>query len=318
MATRAPRLVADIGGTNARFALFYDERCELINERTLACDNFSGPVEAIEAYLRDCNTPRPNEIAMAVATQVSHDDIKLTNNDWQFSVAAMRKAVGVDRMLMLNDFTALALSLPHLKPAELRQVGGRSPMANAAIGLIGAGTGLGVSGLIPTGNDSAPIEGEGGHVSFSPANEREVDILKIVWCEFSHVSAERLISGLGLDTLYRAMAQLENLSGAVPTPAEMSQRALSGDHFCEDVLNTFCAMLGTAASNLAVTLGARGGIYIGGGIVPKLGEFFDRSPFRSRFESKGRFSEYLAAIPSYVILAEYPALQGAARALLRG
>ena len=114
------------------------------------------------------------------------------------------------------------------------------------------------------------------------------------------------------------MAQLENLSGAVPTPAEMSQRALSGDYFCTDVLNTFCAMLGTAASNLAVTLGARGGIYIGGGIVPKLGEFFDRSPFRSRFESKGRFSEYLAAIPSYVILAEYPALQGAARALLRG
>ena len=318
MAARAPRLVADIGGTNARFALFYDERCQLVNERTLACDNFSGPVEAIEAYLRDCSTPRPNEIAMAVATQVNHDDIKLTNNDWQFSVAATRKAVGVDRMLMLNDFTALALSLPHLKSTELRQVGGGAPATNAAIGLIGAGTGLGVSGLIPTGKDSAPIEGEGGHVSISPTNEREVDILKIVWREFSHVSAERLISGLGLDTLYRAMAQLENLSGAVPTPAEMSQRALSGDYFCTDVLNTFCAMLGTAASNLAVTLGARGGIYIGGGIVPKLGEFFDRSPFRSRFESKGRFSEYLAAIPSYVILAEYPALQGAARALLRG
>ena len=312
-----PRLVADIGGTNARFAQFFDEHCELTHERTLRCGDYAGPVAAIEAYLQDTGAARPHEIAMAVATQVSRDEIKLTNNHWAFSVEATRKALGAERVLMLNDFTALALSLPHLKPAELRKIGGGAPAKNAAIGLIGAGTGLGVSGLIPTRDGWVPIEGEGGHVSFSPANEREVAILKIVWREFPHVSAERLISGIGLDPLYRAMALLENKSGSVPAPAEISDRALSGDAFCADVLNTFCAMLGTTAGNLAVTLGARGGIYIGGGIVPKLGEFFDRSPFRERFESKGRFSSYLAAIPNYVILAEYPALVGAARALLR-
>ncbi|MEO6023365.1 MAG: glucokinase [Burkholderiales bacterium] len=315
---KLPRLAADIGGTNARFALFFDDRCELSNERTLGCGNYAGPVAAIEAYLQDTGAPRPREIAMAVATQVSRDEVKLTNSHWTFSVEAARRALSVDRLLMLNDFTALALSLPHLKSQELHKIGTGTAAANAAVGLIGAGTGLGVSGLIPTRDGWVPLEGEGGHVTFSPANEREADILKIVWREFPHVSTERLISGIGLNSLYRAMALLENKSGSAPTPAEISDRALSGsDAFCADVLNTFCAMLATAASNLAVTLGARGGIYIGGGIVPKLGDFFDRSPFRERFESKGRFSDYLAAIPTCVILAEYPALVGAARALLR-
>ena len=148
-------------------------------------------------------------------------------------------------------------------------------------------------------------------LSFSPANPRETEILRIVWREFPHVSAERLISGIGLDPLYRAIAELNGKTGPAPPPATISEHALRGDdELCCEVMNTFCAMLGTAAGNLAVTLGARGGIHIGGGIVPKLGEFFDRSPFRQRFEFHGRFSDYLKAIPTKVILAEYPALTG--------
>jgi glucokinase len=221
-------------------------------------------------------------------------------------------------LLMLNDFTALALSLPHLTTRQLRQVGSGYAALNAAKALIGAGTGLGVSGLLPTKTGWVPIEGEGGHVSFSPANIRETEILRIVWREFPHVSGERLISGIGLDPLYRAIAELEGKSGPAPTPATITEHALRGnDDLCLNVMNTFCGMLGTAAANLAVTLGARGGVYIGGGIVPRLGEFFDRSPFRERFEAKGRFSDYLKNIPTKVILADYPALTGAAQALLR-
>jgi glucokinase len=314
-----PRLVADIGGTNARFAIFFDNSGMLSNEQSLSCERYPGPVEAIEAYIKETNAPRPYEIAMAVATPVTGDRIKLTNNHWAFSVEETRQTLGLDRLLMLNDFTALALSLPHLTTQQQRQVGGGNAAPNAAIALIGAGTGLGVSGLLPTKDGWVPIEGEGGHVSFSPANERETEILRIVWREFPHVSAERLISGIGLDPLYRAIAQLEGKPGSAPTPAIISERALRGDDdLCLDVMNTFCGMLGTAAANLAVTLGARGGVYIGGGIVPRLGEFFDRSPFRTRFETKGRFSDYLKAIPTKVILADYPALTGAAQALLRG
>ena len=312
-----PRLVADIGGTNARFAMFFDDVGALSNEWTMRCDRCAGPVDAIEAYLKEINTPRPKEVAMAVATPVTGDQIKLTNSHWNFSVEETRRALGLDRLLMLNDFTALALSVPHLPTQQLRQVGGGQVVPNAAIALIGAGTGLGVSGLLPTKHGWVPIEGEGGHASFSPANVRETEILQIVWREFSHVSSERLISGLGLDPLYRAIAELQGHPGPAPTPASITERALSGDEMCRDVMHTFCALLGTAAANLAVTVGARGGVYIGGGIVPRLGEFFDRSPFRERFETKGRFSNYLKSIPTKVILTEYPALIGAAQALLR-
>ena len=313
-----PRLVADIGGTNARFAMIFDNAGTLSNERSMSCDPYAGPVDAIEAYLKETNAPQPHEIAMAVATTIGADRIQFTNNHWAFSVEETRQALGVERLLMLNDFTALALSLPHLSAAQQRQVGSGQATANAAIALIGAGTGLGVSGLLSTKNGWVPIEGEGGHVGFSPANIRETEILRIAWREFEHVSGERLISGIGLDPLYRAIAELEGVSGPAPTPATITERALRGnDDLCRDVMNTFCGMLGTAAGNLAVTLGARGGVYIGGGIVPRLGEFFDRSPFRQRFEAKGRFSNYLKAIPTKVILADYPALTGAAQALLR-
>ncbi len=313
-----PRLVADIGGTNARFAMYFGSDTTLTNQRSMPCEHYPGPVEAIEAYLQETRGPRPREIAMAVATAVTGDRIKLTNSHWDFSIDTSRRALGVERMVLLNDFTALAMSLPYLPQLQLRQVGGGQSVENAAIGVIGPGTGLGVSGLLPSKHGWVPIEGEGPHATFSPADEREVEILRIVWREFPHISFERLVSGIGLDPLYRAVAELSGKPGPAPSPATIIERTVNGsDAICRDVMNTFCAMFGTAASNVAVTLGARGGIYIGGGIVPRLGEFFDRSPFRERFESKGRFSDYLKAIPTKVILAEYPALIGAAQALLR-
>jgi glucokinase len=205
------------------------------------------------------------------------------------------------------------MALPWLGENDKRQVGGGAVVAGAPIGLLGAGTGLGVSGLIPApdGKSWTALRSEGGHVTFSPANETEVAILQYAWREFEHVSAERLLSGAGVELIYRALAQLRGaLEPSLDAP-EISRRALAGEcALCDEVVEAFCGMLGTVAGNLAVTLGAQGGVYIGGGIVPRLGERFERSCFRRRFEQKGRFAAYLGAVPTYVITAEYPAFLG--------
>jgi glucokinase len=308
------KLVADVGGTNVRFALA--EGLQLHAEAAFACADFPSLAEAVDAFLAQTGAARPREAALAIASAVTSDRVEMTNHSWAFSIEQTRQALRLERLLVLNDFTALALSLPHIGARELRQIGGGHAVARMPIGLIGAGTGLGVSGLLPSAAGWVAIDGEGGHSSFSPANEREADILRIVWRDYPHVSSERLISGIGFENLYRAIAELDGKPAPPLEPAQITQRAIAGtDPLCAAVLETFCAMLGTAAANLAVTLGARGGVYIGGGIVPKLGGVFDRSAFRARFEDKGRFSSYLAAIPTYVILAEHPALTGAAQAL---
>jgi glucokinase len=201
--------------------------------------------------------------------------------------------------------------LPHLAPGHKQQVGGGAARERAPLGLVGAGTGLGVSGLIPAGAGWTALPSEGGHVSFSPADDTDVAILQYAWREFEHVSAERLLSGPGIELIYRALAQHAGMAPERLAAPEISRRALAGQcALCDAALEAFCGMLGTVAGNLAVTLGAQGGVYIGGGIVPRLGERFARSSFRRRFEQKGRFAGYLAQVPTYVITAEYPAFLG--------
>jgi glucokinase len=218
---------------------------------------------------------------------------------------------------MLNDFAALAMSLPQLSRQDLRQLGGSERVEQAPYALVGPGTGLGVSALLPTGAGHwVPLAGEGGHITVAAADDYEAEIIACCRREFGHVSAERLLSGMGLCNLYRAVTQLAARSSLALTPAEVTQRGLSGeDPDCVEALSLFCSLLGTAAGNLALTIGARGGVYIGGGIVPRLGDYFQQSKFRARFEAKGRLSEYLMPIPVYVIHAENPALLGAAIAL---
>ena len=315
-----PKLVADIGGTNARFALIFDDLWQPTQEHVLSCIDYTGPVEAIRHYLdllgAQGSVVSPREAALAIANPITGDWVKMTNHTWEFSIEQTRLSLGLERLLLLNDFTALALSLPRIAATELRQVGNGQPANESPLALIGPGTGLGMSGLIPCPGGWVPLQGEGGHASFSPADDYEVDILHIVRRQYSHVSTERLISGKGLYNLYAAIAELDGYGIERIAPAEITSRALDhGDPLSVKVMNTFCAMLGTAAANLALNLGARGGVYVGGGIVPKLGVFFDHSPFRRRFEERGRFSEYLAGIPSYVITAKTPALMGAAEAL---
>jgi len=310
----APRLVSDIGGTNARFALVPSGSVKPVQEKNLRCADFPGPVEATRHYLSLVGRPPVREAAIDVATGITGDYVQLTNGPWAFSIEQTRRSLGLDRLHVINDFTALALGVPLLGPDEKRQVGPGEPVPETAIGVIGAGTGLGVSGLLPFRGRWIAVQGEGGHTSFSPMTTHEDAVLQAARMRYGgHVSTERLVSGPGLKTLYETVCQLEGQAPVALEPAQVTERALAGsDRQCSEALELFCAMLGTAAANLAAILGARGGVYIGGGIVPKLGDYLERSGFRRRFEDKGRFRAYVSAIPTYVILAETPALRGLA------
>ena len=320
-----PWLVADIGGTNARFGWVSAPGAPVTQVRKLSVPAFVGPAEAAMAYLAElaqqpgADGRAPRHAAFAVATAVAGDRIVFTNSHWAFSRTAVQAALGLDSLLMLNDFESLAMSLPRLGGHDIRQVGGGHAVAKSVIGLLGSGSGLGVSALIPAGDGWVSLGSEGGHTSFSPRDEREIVVLRHAWQQFEHVSFERLLSGPGLALIYRALAEHAGArpDQLVPLAApEITRRALAGtDRVCVDTIEVFCAMLGTTAANLAVTLGAFGGIYIGGGIVPRLGDYFDRSPFRQRFEDKGRFSRYVAAIPTALITDTLAALSGAAMAI---
>jgi glucokinase len=256
---------------------------------------------------------------VGIANPIVGDFLRMTNSPWAFSIEGVRVALGLDRLLFINDFTALALSLPSLKSDHLRLVGPeRAADPKAAIGLLGPGTGLGVSGLLhDTSGHLVPLGGEGGHVSLASANAREDAVVAVLRERFGHASAERALQGAGLVAMYEALCQIDGATAASLDPAGVTAAAMAGsDARCVEVIELFFAFLGGVAGNLALTLGARGGVYIGGGIVPRLGDWIDRSSFRERFIAKGRFRGYLDAIPTWLIHAETsPALIGAARAL---
>lgn len=310
-----PRLIADIGGTYARFAV-ETALGQFEHIASLRCADHADFHAAVSTYLASLPGLEIRCAGVAIANPVEGDLVRMTNYHWQFSIEEMRLRLSLDTLVVVNDFTALAMALPRLSPRDVRQVGGGVANKPSVIGLLGSGSGLGVSGLIPAGDGWVALGTEGGHTSFSPRDEREIAILRHAWKHFDHVSFERLLSGPGLELIYRALAERAGVAPAHLQAPDITQCALDGtDPVCVETLEVFCALLGTAAANLAVTLGALGGIYIGGGIVPRLGAAFDASPFRSRFEDKGRFSTYLAAIPTYVITAEHATFIGASAIL---
>ncbi|WP_157267862.1 glucokinase [Azohydromonas aeria] len=314
------RLLADIGGTHARFAWQAHAGAPIEDIATLPCAGHASLDDALQTVLQRLDRSAPRRCAIAIANPVLGDAVRMTNHHWSFSVSALRSRFGFERLEVLNDFTALALALPDLAPHEVRQLGGGRAQPGAAIGLIGPGTGLGVSGLVPDGRGGfAALAGEGGHVTLAGCTPREQQVLAQLARRHGHVSAERAVCGQGMADVHAALAAIDDPAAAPPAlgAADVTAAALErGDTRCVEALNLFCAFLGTVAGNLALTLGARGGVYIGGGIVPRLGGFIDASPFRERFEAKGRFARYLAGIPVFVIrAAQSPALRGAARVL---
>ena len=312
-----PRLVGDVGGTHARFGVVVAAGEGVTQIRELACDDHGSLESAVAGYLRESGVVAPAACAIAIATPVTGDRVSMTNRDWSFSIESLRQRLGVVRLLVLNDFTALALALPALSREELEPVGGGEAMAGAARALVGPGTGLGVGCLLAAGDGVLPLASEGGHVTLSAAAEREERVIAALRREFGHPSAERVLSGSGLVNLYR-FACAEAKRAPLPlSPADVSARALAGsDPACSEAVELFFALLGGVAGNLALTVGARGGAYIGGGIVARLGDWIHRSSFRARFESKGRFVAYLSSIPVWLIRpSSPPALRGANAAL---
>ncbi|MGZ5203599.1 MAG: glucokinase [Caldimonas sp.] len=314
-----PRLVGDVGGTHARFGWVPGPDAGVCDVQAFATRDHAGLEAVVSRYLEAHRRPSPASCAIGIATPVTGDAIAMTNLNWSFSIAGLRRHIGVDRLLILNDYEALAMALPTLAERELRPIGTGSavPVVGAPKALLGAGTGLGVSGLVAVAGRFVPIVGEGGHISLAPVDAREDRLLTLLRERFGRVSAERVLSGPGLENLYVAHCAIHGRTAESLEAREITARAQQGrDADCHETVERFFAFLGSFAGDLALTLGARGGVYIGGGIVPQLGDWIERSRFRERFEAKGRYRSYLAAIPTWLITdSSAAALQGANRAL---
>lgn len=310
----AAALIADIGGTNARFALV-DASGRVGEPTAVRCADYAGPAQAAQAFLAaHAGGVSVDRAAFAVACPITGDAVDLTNSAWHFSIEQVRGELGLRRFDVINDFTAVALSVRHLGAADVLKVGGGVAVENAPIAVLGPGTGLGVSALVPDSSGHwTALATEGGHATLAAANAHEDAVLEWLRQRFGHVSAERVLSGPGMVNLYEALAAIRGQPPAYSTPDAISQRALDGSCLlCREALDMFFAILGTVAGNLALTVGARGGVFIAGGILPRMREAFLQSGFRRRFEDKGRFVDYLAPIPTWLVVHPQPAFAGLA------
>jgi glucokinase len=297
-----PILLGDIGATNARLALLSDGVLGPINWfRVSEFPKFS---DAVQAFLRvHCRKVSVRNALLAVAGPVEDNRCVLTNCPWTIDAPELGEVFGFAKVDILNDFEVAALSLPHLSTADLCPVGGGQAIAGAPMAVLGPGTGLGVACLVPGAPNSVVIASEGGHVTMATTCRREDDVIGYLRQQFTHVSAERVCSGVGLENLYRAVVALDQIEAPPRNAAEITQSALDGNcPAAKMAIDMFCAMLGTIAGNVALMFGARGGVYIAGGIAPRFAEFMAHSEFRKRFENKGRFRPYLEAIPASIIV----------------
>ena len=313
-----PRLLADIGGTNARFAWQKGSGTALTEVAGYLCAEHESLEAAIRHYLKQHQKDWPKACAIGIANPILGDAVQMTNHSWSFSIAALKGNLRLEQLKVINDFTALALALPLLQATDLHSIGNGVAVAHAPLAVLGPGTGLGVSGLLLSGaSHFVSITGEGGHVSLAADNDYEAAVIDFLAQRFGHASAERALSGPGLVNLYEAACSISEQPSLPLSTVEIIQRARQdSDACCSMAIQLFCSFLGSVAGNLALTLGARGGVYLGGGMPPRLLAELQRSSFRERFIAKGRFRAYLDAIPTFVIDATVsPALLGAGRAL---
>lgn len=309
-------LVGDIGGTNARFALWENDQLRAV--RVLATADFACPEDAIKLYLQGLNLPLGaiGAVCLSVAGPVSGDEFRFTNNHWRLSRSAFCQTLLVDNLLLINDFSAMALGMTRLQPGDVRQVcaGLAEPLRPSVV--IGPGTGLGVGTLLSLGEAQwMALPGEGGHVDLPMSNPREVLLWQHIYNEIGHVSAESVLSGSGLPRLYRAICAVDGHAPVLDSDRAITAAALAGDPIALQVLEQFSCWLGRVAGNNVLTLGARGGVYIVGGVVPRFADLFMASGFARSFADKGCMSDYLTGIPVWLVTAPYPGLMGAGVAL---
>jgi len=315
-------LIGDIGGTNARFALANPESPGFSREITLKCRDYESADIAINAYLKKIKALQPSIICIAAAGPIVDGGVRFTNNSWSLEESELEKNFKDARIRLLNDFEAIAYSIPHLSPGEYTPVGlaGTVDLGKAEfmIGIVGPGTGLGTAGLSRRNGQIMPIIGEGGHNGFAPETQVQMEILAILRDRFDRVCDERLVSGPGIVNIYHALARIRGNNFAHTTAAEIfSLAASNSDEMAQEAVEIFFEILGQVAGNLTLTLGAFDGIFIGGGIVARNPELIANSRFRSGFERKGRHRSLMEKTPTNIILHPHPGLLGASYCALQ-
>ena len=303
-------VLGDIGGTNARFAVLRNG--VLSDIKHMKVSEYQQFSDALDTFLKIRSADDPIHHALfGVAGVVEHERCALTNNPWIVDADELRVRFGFSTIHIVNDFEALAWSLPHLTSKDLSLIGGQKAKSVAPMVVIGPGTGLGVAAFVHSDRGDLVLQSEGGHATLPSGSPREDAIIANLRAQFGHVSAERVLSGPGLENLYRVVASLDSQTVPECTAPEITKAALA--NYCvvsRTALDTFCGLLGGVAGNLALSFGAQGGVYIAGGITPHLRDYLPQSPFRSRFESKGRLTSYLKSIPTYLVLHDDPAFIG--------
>jgi len=307
------QIVADIGGTNARFACVESGSDELQGIEISPCAEFPFFVDAVRAYMDRGHIEEIEKICLAVAGPVEADLIDLPNNHWSFSRTDLQTSLGVP-VSIINDFSAQVLCIDALSDSELLWIGDARPQGGQVKAVLGPGTGLGVSAMLASGDI---LPSEGGHVAFAPLNDHEAAVQKELRQRYERVSVERVLSGMGLANLYWANSRLDGHDRELPAP-EVTAGALAGDLYCQRAVNDFLAILGAVAGDVALMMGAADGVYLSGGILPRLLDLLDTEAFRERFDNKGRFSEICSEIPLAIVLAEHPGLRGCIEALRKG
>lgn len=319
--TAQPVLLADIGGTNARFALAdVTTPSPLIADsvREYVVADFPSLPDAARRYLDESGVAAKRAV-IAVAGRVDGDEARITNFPWVISIRRSCEALGLDDMRLVNDFTAQSMAVLALRPEEVVAIGGapwpagRGERGNdRTFAVIGPGTGLGVGGLLIRGRRPFALATEGGHVDFAPGTPEEIAILQQLSQEFGRVSIERLVSGMGLVNIHRALSRIAGADPGPLEPRDITRRAEAGDALCMRTIDVFCAVFGGCAGDLVLTLGAWDGVFLAGGLVPRLIDTLRHSGFRQRFEHKGRFSPAMARVPTLAVLHPQPGLLGAA------
>src|SRR5579872_3795557 len=303
-------VLGDIGGTNARFAVLHDG--VLSDVEHLQVSEYRQFADALNTFLKIHSADHPIRHALfGVAGVVEHERCALTNNPWIVAADELRARFGFSTIHIVKDFEALAWSLPHLTAKDLSLIGGQKAKEAAPMLVVGPGTGLGVAAYVHSHRGDLVLQSEGGHATLPSGTPREDAIIAKLREQFGHVSAERVLSGPGLENLYRVIASLDARTVPECTALEITKAALA--NYCvvsRTALDIFCGLLGSVAGNLALSFGAQGGVYIAGGIAPQLRDYLPQSQFRARFEAKGRLTAYLKPIPTYLVLHDDPAFVG--------
>lgn len=310
-------LVGDVGGTNARFALV-DAQGHIRNPRSFPCRSYASLNAVMAEYIETtCGRKRPPRAVLAVAGPVVDGEIEFTNLNWTVSQTDLVAAFEFEAVELINDFAAQALGCPLLEGPDVRVLGpGIGPgVRDQPLVALGAGTGFGVAALARSERGDIAIATEGGHVAFAPTDDVEVEVWRRMMAKYGRVSRERLLSGAGLYDLYLALADISGQAPALADEVAVTTEGLVGDPLARETLDRFCGILGAVAGDLALTFGARGGVYVSGGIAPRIADRLASGPFRRRFEDKGRLTEYVQAIPTFLVVHPYPAIVGAARRL---